>query len=325
MGGIIRPYQLGDAEKIYEFFSQYTSFQRDAQFWVWINRMLTENMYVQVIENEGKIVGHYGALPIPFIINGQQVKAALTLHIIMAPEFRNLAMLDKMMKQLYADLIKDGYVFSIGFPNQNMRSTSVRLDRVKQVALFNAYELESEAVKSIQKNNYIFRICENVTYSDYFIMNELMEKRVPSAVEIMKTPRYWASRYVNHPQNLYKIYRIYDTSLARIKGYIVCKLYEKLNKKYLHIIDYIFASDVIVQNVLNDFLISWQKEVDIFSFWKGDNEFESAIQNIGFKPVGFDTFLGVKMLNPDLLSKQQHDSLSQFNNWRHVMGESEAI
>lgn len=62
--------------------------------------------------------------------------------------------------------------------------------------------------------------------------------------------------------------------------------------------------------------------MDVLSVWQGDSKFRNAIDTIGFKQTGFDTFLGFKVLDDSL---QDIDSILNINNWRLVMGDSDAF
>ena len=140
-------------------------------------------------------------------------------------------------------------------------------------------------------------------------------------VKLLSDARYWLERYMLHPQKLYEVY-----TLKRDKqtiGYFVTKVYSNNCVNYFHLIDYKITGDCYYEDLLNAFeKIGRSKEMDILSVWQGDKMFRKAIEAIGFKQTGFDTFLGIKVLDDSL---QEIDSILNINNWRFVMGDSDAF
>ena len=61
---------------------------------------------------------------------------------------------------------------------------------------------------------------------------------------------------------------------------------------------------------------------DIFSVWQGDSLFRNSLLTLGFEQTGFETFLGVKVLDKSIADIEQ---LLDFNNWRLVMGDSDVF
>lgn len=326
MEPIVRPYKNGDAEKIHSFFQSLTSiYKRDAEFWVWINRLLTSDMYVQVAEVDGEIIGHYAALPVYLNIDGQEVKAAQMLHIVIHPEYRNLALSYPMMKQLYKRLREDGYALTYGFPNVNIRQIALRIEKVTRVDLFNSYQLKSLDFQISQVLKYSIEETDLLSCNDLFNLNDFFEKHHShSRVEIKKNAKYWMCRYNIHPQKLYKFITIKGKS-DNIVGYFVCKSYISDNIKYWHIIDFIVENTINIKDAINSMISHYCSDVDIFSVWKGDEPFETAIKDIGFVADGFDTFLGIKILDEEYLTADKVEILKDFKNWSLVMGDSDAF
>ena len=56
--------------------------------------------------------------------------------------------------------------------------------------------------------------------------------------------------------------------------------------------------------------------------FQGDSVFERSIEKSGFVETGFETFLAIKLLDKSL---SELDVLLDFDNWRLVMGDSDAF
>ena len=117
----IRPYSRGDAKQIFGLFQKYTKYKRDASFWTWMNRILSDSIVV-VAEEEGNIIGHYAILPRTCVLNnGLELKAGLGVHAFVAPDRRNEISIFSISSLAYKLAKEKGIDFVYGFPNQNYR------------------------------------------------------------------------------------------------------------------------------------------------------------------------------------------------------------
>ncbi len=327
MEPIVRKYKPGDAPKIYEFFQKHTHYKRDAEFWVWINRLLSNDTLIEVIEHNEQIVGHFAALPTTLTVCGEKVKAAMTLHIIIDPEFRDIQLLFKLIKQLHIQIKDEGYALTFGFPNQNMRPISQTFEKAKEISLFNAYELKSCDLTDAETN--MFNLQENNTLSTeiLFHINELFELQTTpdNRISLTKNAKYFLTRYAIHPQKLYSFITIKNKTNDNVEGVFVCKKFTKDNDTYFHIVDYVVRNEENLKEILETILGENKTTSTYFSFWKGTEKFELAITQIGFNQTGFDTYLGVKITDKEKLSPKQLETIHNFNNWDLVMGDSDAF
>lgn len=320
---IIRPYKTGDATKIYSLFSQYTSYKRDDQFWVWINRIIGGTSIVVVAEYEDRIIGHYAIVPRKIFISGDYYDSGLGVHAFVAPEFREFVSIYSISRYAYQLAKEQGYLFIYGFPNENYRLIQEKLERWHKVALFNALELP---VRDITVNESIgclnIEEVNEISFSDLFTINEFYEQSIDSEIQLINDARYWLERFFLHPQKLYRIFRLEKEN--QIVGYIVTKHYSKSGLSYFHIVDYVLKDPSYTGELLQSVLVCFRKNIDIVSVWQGDKWFYNELMKLGFQDAGFDTFLGVKFLDEKKCELIQ-DIVLDLKNWRLVMGDSDAF
>ena len=104
------------------------------------------------------------------------------------------------------------------------------------------------------------------------------------------------------------------------------KLYEKEGKKYFHILDLLVEEDKVdYESLVCDLTSFFSNICDIFSFWKINENIKEILIKQGFQENGFDTFLGLCFLPNNKMTEEEKILLSDFKNWRIVMGDSDAF
>lgn len=320
----IRFYKPSDGEKISAFFRKNSPYQRDINFWTWINRVLNEESIVAVAKDNNTVVGHYAVIPRQVSIGNEIFNAGIGLHAVVDSKVRNDLSIFNISSLVYQEAKKQGVDFIYGFPNQNYRLIQEKIERWQMVALFNSFECRSNSLNRSHSNTIVD--IENVSLSDFSILYELNnvieDYNSEELICFKLSASYWLRRYGLHPQNLYEILKVnYNTGTA----FFVIKKYIKDNIRYLHIVDFVYDSKSVhfLRPMIVGVFERYHADSDIFSVWKGDCLFESIIKNLGFVPVGFDTFFGIKILSED--AKIMKDQLLNFKNWRLAMGDSDAF
>lgn len=316
----VRLYKRGDADGINSMFMKYLPYLRDRAFWVWINRIMGESISV-VAEYQGKIVGHYAIVPRVINFNGQEIKSALSIHAFVAPEYRNKIFIFEITSALYRIAKDRGIQLIYGFPNVNYRNIQLKIERWKEVALFKSYELNSSKVILPASINIQLAKVKGIDYNQLFQLSELFtELQFGNAVVPSNGITNWINRYFLHPQESYTVYAL--SKKGDIIGYIVSKLYKNEGRCYSHILDYVVSKTSDMKEVISAFLYTEKDNCDIFSVWQGDSSFRNSLLTLGFEQTGFETFLGVKVLDKSIADIEQ---LLDFNNWRLVMGDSDVF
>ena len=320
----VRLYKTGDASGILGMFTKYFPYKRDEEFWVWINRIIGEDSIVAVATICNKIVGHYAIVPRKIFVDNIEYNSGLGIHAVVDPEYREYVSIFEISNLAYKEANKRGLSFVYGFPNANYRFIQEKLEKWKRVSIFNAYELDLNKDSCLLPQENIF--IEKIEASDFkkiYDIQVMIEKSVKMPVTPSNGGKNWLLRYILHPQHLYETFEIHRNS--EVVGFVVTKNYTKENFRYRHIIDYVFSDTVNIESILTKLVTEAQKEqIDYYSVWKGDTSFEKAILKFGFLPTGFDTFLGVKVIDKSL-SQAVIDKLTDFSNWRLVMGDTDSF
>lgn len=314
----VREYKTKDSKSIYELFDKFTPYPRDDKFWVWINRMLSDEKSIIVVgESNEEIIGHYAIIPKKVIINNIMYTAGFAIHAFVHPNFRNTFLIFQITKKIYK-IAKDKKIdFLYGFANENFRDIQVKADKWKKVSLFSS--LEKDALKIIDSSYTLQEITNN--YSDYYLLSEIIDSQLQKlgGVEFIKNLNYYINRYLNHPHKLYKCFFINknDEKCA----FVILKIYINDNKKVGHLIDYIKTESISFTEVLNIVENYFYSRVDKLSFWKFCEEDKIILLNNGFVENGFETFLGIKTIN----NIDIEEKLLNFRNWKLCMGDSDAF
>lgn len=316
----VRLYKSGDARNINEMFTKYTPYLRDDAYWVWINRILGQSISV-VAELDGRIIGHYAVIPRDLIVKDKFFKAALGIHAFVDPDFRNEVSIFEISSYLYDIAQYKGIQIIYGFPNVNYRQIQIKIERWKEISLFKSYELRSEKVLNNIKASIQFDELNGIDYEHLFQLSEMLtSSSAMNEVRLNTNTNYWINRYMLNPQEPYQLYALSRYSVPI--GYMVTKRYENNGTRYSHIIDYVLCDNLYMDDVVSSYLNYEKSKCDCFSFWKGGPLFKQSIEKHGFVETGFETFLGIKILDKSL---SELDVLLNFDNWRLVMGDSDAF
>lgn len=316
---IIRPYKSHDAEGINALFTKYLPYVRDEKFWVWLNRIIGGQSVAFVAEYEGTIIGHYAIVPREMNVCGTVVRAALSVHAFVAPEYRNKVFIFQITQKLYEYSKEQGIQLIYGFPNANYRAIQIKLEKWKQVDIFKSFEYDLNKSSQYDGSNAEYELVTNCDFTSLYEISQIPD--VQSPIGLLSDARYWLERYMLHPQKPYEVYAIKKN--GAVAGYFVTKVYQNNAIKYFHLIDY----KLINENLYVDLLLTYEtigrkKGMDVLSVWQGDKIFKDAILARGYEQKGFDTFLGIKILDESI---NNIETILNINNWRLVMGDSDAF
>lgn len=318
----IRDYKTGDAEKIYSLFSKHTSYKRDSAFWVWINRMLSDNKsIISVAEKDNQIIGHYAIIPRTCVINTKTYKTGLGIHAFVDPEYRDSISIFNITSHAYNTAKVKNIDFIYGFPNANYRLIQEKIEKWKKVALFNAFEKNSS---NTEHDELFFKweLLDKNNFNTLFVLNELSELHSEYGnIFFKKSLIFLINRYLNHPQNLYQTWLL--KGQEGYVGFIVTKIFEAENEKRAHIIDFILSPAYTKEILIKDFEIRFSNSVDKFVLWPFSKEFKQSLWKRSFLETGFETFFGIKFFSD--ASKEEENQILDFDNWYLSMGDSDAF
>lgn len=316
MGINIRPYTSGDAKPIFNLFQEYSKYKRDASFWIWMNRLLTDSI-VAVAEEKGKILGHYAILPRTCVLtSGLELKAGLGVHAFVMPNRSNEVSIFSISNLAYKLAKEKGIDFVYGFPNQNYRLIQEKIEKWKKVSLFNALIKNASSFK-VNAFEYNWEEIKQTSLNFLYHLNEMLESESISQIHFKRTVDYWNKRYFLHPQNPYDIWEV---TQAGKKSIVILKIFQEDTITKLHLVDYVFEAEVDLNKVIDDIAKLYEGKFDNLVFWPFNKLIYRKLINHGFSETGFDTFFAIKKLNQEL-----PENLFDFEDWHLVMGDSDAF
>lgn len=118
----VRMYRPEDREQALDLMKAVSGHEPDRALWEWY---IERNPYGAdagwVADDNGKVVGRYGMIPLELQTLGQRVPIMQAVEIMTHPDYRRQGMFPAMAATVFADLPRLGYRFTIGFPNDAAR------------------------------------------------------------------------------------------------------------------------------------------------------------------------------------------------------------
>lgn len=318
----IRPYKAGDAEKISLLLDRHTTYQRDSEFWLWINRIWPESSsIVAVAEQDGEIAGHYAILPITLEHRGESIRCGLGVHAFIAPDYRGKVPIFHISKKCYELAKKAGVQMVWGFPNERYRMIQEKVEGWIRVDEFNAWTKITGG--ETQADLTLKTICQS-NPDELRQLNDFLESSpIPCPFGMKPSLPLWLNRFVHHPQNHYHFHFAMDGD-EQVAA-LVTKIHEDgANGSRLgHLVDYSFADISQSARVVSLLEHHFRDQVDQICLWPGNTTLRATLEESGFIPNGFSTFFGLKILDPQLRSITQ--DLMDPENWNLTMAMSDVF
>lgn len=319
---LIREYQPGDAKKIVSLLSNNTKYLRDEEYWLWSNRIWPEeDSIVVVAEEEGSVLAHYAILPLTVHIGGRKIEAGLGIHALVDPFARSKVPIFQITKRCYKIAKDRGIRLLYGFPNRNFRLIQEKVEGWKCVSHFNAY------MKEISPSDSPTLSIETVTLDDALSslrIHDLVEKTFnDSRFTVLPTYQGWIRRFGSHPQIRYGFHILGrdDTDV----GVIVSRIYKDSNSGALEgqIVEMAVPQDLDRREIISAFENYCSTFAKSVCLWPIETEFEKAANSAGYTNTGFDTFFGIKILDPGLAD--EYPAITDIAAWRLPMAMSDVF
>lgn len=313
----IRRLVPSDRDKLCDLFTEFSDYQRDRDFWLWINRKIGSSESVAVVaESASRVVAHYAIVPHEIFVKGRIVKAGLGIHAFIHPEFRGKILMYKLTQLAYESAKDLGINFVYGFPNSSYREIQKRIEGWQQIALFRGYEVELNSAVTVDWNYELVDVAN--TTNDLFDLDELLQNKVSiSSVRIYKNLRYFMNRYLLHPQQLYQLKFVVRD--GKKVGLLVFKIFEG-NKG--HLIDFVRTDLIAYRDILTMTIDYFKYKVAKLIIWPVNPAFDEVVREFEYS-LAFETFLGVKFLVDN--KETDLNALLDIENWELMMGDSDAF
>ncbi len=240
--------------------------------WKYFDKYLNDKTITYiVIDDTDSVVSHYTNIPIT-VSADRKYKAMVCTDMCTDPKFRGLGLISQLSSQVYSEVRKQEYDFSIGFSNDQGIQVDKHSDKYgyqiigRFVRYFKFVLFSTNARYKLEKNINIVEFEDNSSY-----------------YKIFKSPDYITWRYIRKPNNDYEIFDIKDGEktiglvVLRFKNY-KCYVYDIISnpnydiKKIMQAIDNLAmqrAAPLIIYNVLDNNY--WKKVFGMFYFKKTYN------------------------------------------------------
>lgn len=182
-----------------------------------------------IVSTRDKITNELGGVyivnPIDLMIDGQRVKAALSLNTFIREDFRGLGLFTKTAQKCYEQTLKRGIDVVIGFPNNNSYHGFVKKLSFADIGQVNYLIKPLNLIGTLQnrlfKNNKIpkINIPEKQLTEGFAVIkyHEQLDAKITSFFNIVNDTHQFTTardlsylkwRYINHPSNDYHIHFI---------------------------------------------------------------------------------------------------------------------
>lgn len=327
----ISGYQQGDEYRILGLFGKAFRKPLDILFWRW--RYL-DNPYgqgiIRLMFDEEELVGHYAVIPIPLMVDGEIIRAALSMTTMTHPDYGKQGIFTTLAPEVYSECKRNGIKMVIGFANIN--SYHGLTNRLGWTGFGQVTYREIKSLENISEKNHMGYSCKEIKDLGSEIDDLWERQRSEYSVIIPRDSKYLCWRYVNNPTEEYTIMGARD-SYNKLQGYIVLKKYLSQKGTIGHIVDLLGSNnEATIESLLNAAIKYFRdnrvKTVTIWSYLS--RPIRCTLEQLGFiekKWVGFDlnewpTYFGIKSLEPE---GKWLTSVGNKDNWYITMGDSDVF
>lgn len=304
----IKSYQKGDEKAILELFHLAFGKEMSIEYWNWrfANNPFSNELFIDLMWDGDKLVGHYAVSPIDMIINGETVRTALSMTTMTHPEYGGQGIFSQLAESLYGKLSANNYKMVWGFPNNNSHYGFNKNLSWSDIALQGMMSLKikslSRVINAEAKGKFISSLAE--------IERSFISHLNSSAkyVKINKTKEFLQWRYFDNPTADYKI--IVSDDNRGIIIYKVIASFSDHTKSEIDIMDVAFDNDPTVLVNLLSSVNNFEQNILQFNLW--DSLFSAnqiILEKIGFRISPPLTYLGYRGLgSPD-------EEIGNYRNW----------
>jgi hypothetical protein len=287
--------------------------------WKFTERNPAGRSFIWVAEHDGRLVGHFAAVPYRLKVFDEVVTASHTIGALVDKKFQKKGLLKFVGDKLMEELAQNNIPYTWGFPNRLAHKFENVVLKYNDLANFDLWKLTKSNIEKTPANPAIQPVTEFDAAFD-----KLWETCSPDyEIAVVRTEAYLNWRCLQRPDWRYFPFALYENDEP--KGYIVLKLYKEEDTLRGHIID-IFArrEDQKTLTALIDHSVNFfaEQSVDeITLFLLGSPHVEQHLAETGFTREPFDRPL-ILRINTDHKYK---DKIRDNAHWYFAMGDSTEI
>lgn len=282
------------------------------EYWNWRfeSNPFSDEIFIDLMFDGNKLVGHYAISPIELIIDGVKKNTAFSMTTMTHPNYAGKGIFTKLANNLYERLKLKGFEMVWGFPNSNSHFGFKKNLEWVDITTIGMLKLDVKMFKNNQKLE-----CINI-----YNLNEIPEilfHEVSKKVRINKNTNYIKWRYLDNPSNDYKLIKTIDNSSILI--YKLLPSFNTTDKFEIDILEINFESIEHLQSLISFMISSVDnlKNIEQINTWNSihskDNLF---LEKIGFKQSSPITYLGARLFN-------MNELILDYRNWDISFGYSD--
>jgi hypothetical protein len=268
---------------------------------------------VTIEQHHGQVVAHYGSTPLKMSIQGEQRRATLSVLGMTDPDCRGQGRFLKVFRAHEAELKRQDFAFTYGFPNRN--SDPIFLTQLGWLPVYEipTYYLELARIRRLRPD--MGRVIFDDRF-ERFNYDAFVERG--GLICHLRDAAYLRWRYTNHPVHRYRNLVVADS--GRIAAYGVCKIYTPDRVPQLDLVDY-FARDLPALETLMAAVCKHALDNDCVGIntWSPRHHFSHNY----FNAIGFEYQLPVTNMGLRSFDDNLTPQLRQFSNWWVTMGDSD--
>lgn len=300
----IKKYSSGDEKEILELFHLVFKQEMTLDSWYWRfkNNPFTDDVFIYLMWEGKKLIGHYAVSPMEMKYNGSIIKTALSMTTMTHPEYGGKGVFSKLAEKLYSDLKNDyGYKMVWGFPNNNSHYGFIKNLNWKDISVIPMMTLKLSEMRMTRSDDVLYGIENSLTKDQIQKLNVSTKE-----LSLNKNKEYLNWRYLLNPICDYKILNLMKSDAFVV--YKVIKSFTNPEEQEVDIME-LYFNDISELTQLINAVIKHEVNINQFNIWKSlFTENRILFEKIGFKMNLPLTYLSHLNLDPN-------NDFSEFRNW----------
>lgn len=258
-----------------KFLSLYSKERGSQDYINWIYSLCSEESFTYIAYLNKEIIGCYTVCIRDLVLNNITYKSGIIIQAVVNNQYNDKLSIIDLSFRSFSEAKSRGVDFLITYPNPIYEPVQLKLERVSKIRKFKSYIYQGDLL-DFESSYQIFDDLNFLT-NDY-IKNDNGFVYTKSLVE---------NRFFNHPFNKYSILYLDESNFLIVKKF----------NEYSHIV---YADCKSEKKCIEMFLSYCSRSNLKPSLWPlKDFDINFLIEN-NFTSVGFEYFIGVKVLNKDL-------------------------
>ncbi|WP_412463516.1 GNAT family N-acetyltransferase [Halobacteriovorax sp. RT-2-6] len=267
-----------DIDIFSKFLSLYSKERGSHDYIKWIYSLCSEESFTYIALLNKEIIGCYTVCIRDIVLNSITYKSGIIIQAVVNNQYSDkISVIDLSFKS-FSEARSRGVDFLITYPNPIYEIVQLKLERVIKIRKFKSFIFQGSLLDF------------NLSYQELEDLNFLTNDYIKNDNGFVYTKSLLENRFFNHPFNTYTVLYLDESNFVIIKKF----------NEYAHIVYADCKSEKKCMDVFLSYCSGKNLKPSVWPLRKFDIDF--LIEN-NFASVGFEYFIGVKILNNELRSK----------------------